>query len=63
MEEARDKYVEDHIKDMMFNMKETQTPKGVWFSTMIMSAPLICATTYLGIMTPMAANPAIIDPN
>ena len=44
-------------------MKAQETPKGVWLSTMIMSFPLISATTYLAIMSPMAANAAIIDPN
>lgn len=44
-------------------MKAQQTPKGVWLSTMMMSFPLMSATTYLAIMSPMAANAAIIDPN
>lgn len=63
MTEARDKYVADNIKDMLYNMKAQETPKGVWLSTMMMSFPLISATTYLAIMSPMAANAAIIDPN
>lgn len=46
----------------MFNMKQTTVPKGVWFSTFLMSAPLLTATTYLGVMAPMAANAALVDP-
>jgi len=44
-------------------MNETKTPKGVWFSTLVMSAPLILSTCYLGVMAPMAANAAIINPD
>ena len=46
---------------MLFNMKETKTPKGVWFSTMIMSAPLFMSTGYLGLMTPMALNAQLVN--
>ena len=63
LNEARDKYVADNIKDMLYNMKAKETPKGVWLSTTMMSFPLFSATTYLAIMSPMAANAAIIDPN
>jgi len=61
--EARDKYVADKLRDMMYNMKETQTPKGVWFSTFVMSAPLLMATGYLGVLSPIASNAALVDPN
>ena len=44
------------------NVKATETPKGVWLSTMMMSAPLFSMTTYLALMTPMAANAALVDP-
>lgn len=37
-------------------------PKGVFFSNLIMSAPLMSLTLYLAILTPMAANPAFVDP-
>ena len=47
----------------MFNMKETKTPKGVWFSTMLMSAPLLSATGYLAMMAPIVQNAALVDPN
>ena len=46
----------------MMNMKATETPKGVWLSTMIMSAPFLTMTSYLAIMAPMAANAALVDP-
>ena len=43
-------------------MKEETTPKGVLFSNIFMSAPLLTLTLYLGVLTPMAANPALVDP-
>ena len=43
-------------------MKATKTPRGVWFSTFTMSAPLVMATSYLAVMAPMAANAAVVDP-
>ena len=43
-------------------MKAVKTPKGIWFSTFIMSTPLVLATTYLSVMAPMAANAAVVDP-
>lgn len=46
----------------MMNMKATETPKGVWLSTMMMSAPFLTMTTYLAVMAPMAANAALVDP-
>ena len=59
---ARDQYVADHLRDMVFNMKATKTPKGVWLSTFMMSAPLVTATGYLCVMAPMATNAAMVDP-
>ena len=47
----------------MFEMKATSTPKGVWFSTFVMSAPLLGATTYLALLAPIAANATLVDPN
>lgn len=52
----------DALRDMLFDMKATKTPKGVWFSTFMMSAPLVSATCFLAMMSPMAANAAIVDP-
>ena len=60
--DAADKYVKEQTRELMFNMKQPTVPKGVWFSTFLMSAPLITATTYLGVMAPMAANAALVDP-
>ena len=51
LNEARDKYVRDHLRDMMFNMKEVDVPKGVWLSTAMMSAPLFSFTFYLACMS------------
>ena len=47
----------------MFNMKATKTPKGVWFSTSMMSAPLFAATGYLAMMAPIVQNASLVDPN
>ena len=62
MDEARDRYVQEHLKDMVMNMKATEVPKGVWLSTLMMSAPLFTFTGYLAFMSPMAANAAMVDP-
>ena len=43
-------------------MKEDTIPKGVTFSNVFMSAPLMTLTLYLGILTPMAGNAALVDP-
>ena len=63
LNDAADKYVADQLRDKLFSMNETKTPKGVWFSTFMMSAPLILSTGYLGVMAPMAANAAIVNPD
>ena len=44
-------------------MKEQRTPKGVWWSTAVMSFPLFGSVGYLMMMSPMAANAALVDPN
>jgi hypothetical protein len=61
--EAQKKYNSDKARDMLFNMKATKVPKGVWFSTVLMSIPLFTATGYLALLTPFASDPAFIDPN
>ena len=43
-------------------MKEEKVPKGIFFSNLFMSAPLMSLTLYLSVLTPMAANPAFVDP-
>lgn len=62
VDEAKDRYISEHLRDMMMNMKAKETPKGVWLSTLMMSAPFFTMTTYLAIMSPMAANATIVDP-
>jgi len=62
VDEAKEKYIRDHLRDLMMNMKATEIPKGVWLSTMIMSAPFLSMTTYLAVMSPMAANATLVDP-
>ncbi len=61
--EAKDKYVADKLRDMLYNMKETKTPKGVWFSTFVMSVPLIGATGYLAALTPVVGHAHLVDAN
>jgi len=63
LNQASDHYVKEKLRDYLFNMKETTTPKGVWFSTFVMSAPLLGATGYLAMLSPIAANAALVDPN
>lgn len=46
----------------MFNMKEVDVPKGVWLSTIMMSAPLFSFTFYLTCMSLLVQNPAMVDP-
>lgn len=43
-------------------MKEEKIPKGVVFSNVFMSAPLITLTLYLAVLTPMAGNAVFVDP-
>jgi len=38
---------------MLYIMNETKTPKGVKFSFFMMTFPLLCTTTYLGLLTPL----------
>lgn len=63
MTEARDKYVDDKVRDLLFDMKATQVPKGVWFSTFVMSFPLFAASGYLAAIAPIAANSMLVDPS
>ena len=43
-------------------MNEEKIPKGVIFSNLFMSAPLMSLTVYLSIMSPMVGQATIIDP-
>ena len=43
-------------------MNEEKIPKGVVFSNVFMSAPFMSLTLYLGLISPMVGNAAIIDP-
>jgi hypothetical protein len=44
-------------------MKSNDIPKGVKFSFIMMSFPLICTTTYLGLNAPMmTAASGLVDP-
>ena len=61
--EAKDKYVADKLRDMLYNMKETKTPKGVWFSTFVMSVPLVGATGYLAALSPVVGISTVVDPH
>lgn len=52
----------DHLRDLVYNIKEVDIPKGVWLSTIMMSAPLFSFTFYLSFMSLFIQNPAIVDP-
>jgi hypothetical protein len=43
-------------------MRQETIPKGVTFSQLMMTAPLLATTGYLCLLAPMAANPAFVDP-
>jgi hypothetical protein len=60
---ARDKYVQEQTRELLYSMKSSEIPKGVKFSFLMMSFPLICTTTYLGLLAPMlSAGAAAVDP-
>ena len=46
----------------MFSMKQSNIPKGVVFSNVLMSTPLAFVTAYLAMLAPMASNPVFVDP-
>ena len=60
--EARDRYAQEQLREILFSMKTEEIPKGVKFSNLFMSAPLMSLTLYLAILTPMAGNGAFVDP-
>jgi hypothetical protein len=62
IKEARDKYVREQTREMLFTMKDEQLPKGVAFSQLMMAVPLLGFTSFLCLLAPMAANPAFVDP-
>ncbi len=43
-------------------LKSDEIPKGVLFSQIMLSAPLVATTAYLCMLAPMAANPLFVDP-
>lgn len=60
---ARDKYVQEQTRELLYSMKSNEIPKGVKFSFLLMSFPLLCTTGYLGLMAPMvSASAGIVDP-
>jgi len=60
--EHRDRWVQEQLRETLFTMKSEEVPKGVIFSNFLMSAPLMSLTFYLAVLTPMATNPAFVDP-
>lgn len=52
---ARDKYVQEQTRELIYSMKEVNVPKGVKFSFFLMSAPLLFSTTYLAILAPLVS--------
>ena len=47
---------------MLYSMRLEKMPKGVLFSTALMSAPLFMLTPYLATIAPGATNPAFCNP-
>ena len=60
--EHRDRYVQEQLREILFTMKSEEIPKGVILSNLMMSAPFMTLTLYLAVVSPMAANIAIVDP-
>jgi len=61
MKAARDKYVQEQTRELIYSMKEVNIPKGVKFSFFVLSAPLLFSTAYLSLLTPMVSA-GLIDP-
>jgi len=61
--EGKEDYVNEKLREMLYNMNTNAIPKGVWFSTLLMSLPFLTQLGQLVFMAPMAANAAVIDPN
>ena len=60
---ARDKYVQEQTRELLYSMKATEIPKGVKFSFFMMSFPLLITTGYLGALAPMvSAGAGVVDP-
>jgi len=59
---ARDKYVQEQTREMLFSMRQETIPKGVTFSQIMLTVPLLATTGYLCLLAPMAANTAFVDP-
>ena len=50
---AREKYVAEHTKELLFSMNEEKIPKGIKFSFLVMNAPLIGFTLYAISLSPV----------
>lgn len=60
---ARDKYVQEQTRELLYSMKSAEIPKGVKFSFLMMSFPLLCTTGYLGLLAPLvSATGSAVDP-
>ena len=59
--QAREDYVKEMSKEMMMSMNVSETPKGVFFSNLIMGVPLLTYTGFLMVMAPMAAQGVYVD--
>ena len=60
--EHRDRFVQEQLREILMTMNTETIPKGVIFSNVLMSVPLMSLTLYLAILTPMAGNMALVDP-
>lgn len=58
---SRDKYVQDNLREMVYSMKDTEIPKGVIFSQVLLTMPLLFYTGNLCMLSPMLDS-GMVDP-
>lgn len=61
--ESRDSYILEQKQAFSEEQNEEIIPKGVKVAQAVLTVPLVALTGYLCVMSPMAANPAFIDPD
>jgi hypothetical protein len=62
LKEAREQYVREQSKEILFEISQKKVPKGVYFSSLVMTFPLAFLTLNLVVFAPFAANPTLINP-
>lgn len=60
--EAREQYVREQTKEILFEISNKKVPKGIYMSSAIMSVPLFAIMGYVMLSAPFAANPELVNP-